>query len=39
VLALVASGLVAHGVVPADLGVQKPTLEDAFLSLTGETAE
>ena len=35
VLALVASELVAHGIVPADLRVDRPTLEDAFLALTG----
>ncbi len=35
VLALVASELVAHGIVPLDLRVDRPTLEDAFLALTG----
>jgi ABC-2 type transport system ATP-binding protein len=35
VLALVASELVAHGIVPADLRVERPTVEDAFLALTG----
>jgi ABC-2 type transport system ATP-binding protein len=35
VLALVASELVAHGVVPPDLRVERPTVEDAFLALTG----
>jgi ABC-2 type transport system ATP-binding protein len=35
VLALVASELVAHGIVPVDLRVDRPTLEDAFLALTG----
>jgi ABC-2 type transport system ATP-binding protein len=35
VLALVASELVAHGVVPPDLRVERPTVEDAFLTLTG----
>ncbi len=35
VLALVASELVAHGIVPLDLRVERPTLEDAFLALTG----
>lgn len=34
-LALVASELVAHGVVPPDLRVDRPTVEDAFLVLTG----
>ena len=35
VLALVAAELVAHGVVPPDLRVERPTVEDAFLTLTG----
>jgi ABC-2 type transport system ATP-binding protein len=35
VLALVASELVAHGIVPVDLRVERPTVEDAFLQLTG----
>ena len=35
VLALVASELVAHGIVPLDLRVERPTVEDAFLALTG----
>jgi ABC-2 type transport system ATP-binding protein len=35
VLALVASELVAHGIVPPDLRVDRPTVEDAFLALTG----
>ena len=35
VLALVASELVARGIVPLDLRVERPTVEDAFLSLTG----
>ncbi len=35
VLALVASELVAHGIVPADLRIDRPSLEDAFLALTG----
>jgi ABC-2 type transport system ATP-binding protein len=35
VLALVASALVAHGIVPLDLRVDRPTVEDAFLALTG----
>lgn len=35
VLALVASELVAHGVVPPDLRIERPTVEDAFLVLTG----
>ncbi len=35
VLALVASELVAHGIVPLDLRTDRPTVEDAFLALTG----
>jgi ABC-2 type transport system ATP-binding protein len=35
VLALVASELVAHGIEPEDLRVNRPTVEDAFLALTG----
>jgi ABC-2 type transport system ATP-binding protein len=35
VLALVASELVAHGFAPLDLRVERPTVEDAFLALTG----
>lgn len=35
VLALVASELVAHGIVPWDLRVDRPSVEDAFLALTG----
>jgi ABC-2 type transport system ATP-binding protein len=37
VLALVASELVARGIVPLDLRVERPTVEDAFLTLTGRT--
>lgn len=37
VLALVAAELVAHGIVPSDLRVERPTVEDAFLTLTGRT--
>ena len=37
VLALVASALVAHGIVPVDLRVEQATLEDVFLELTGRT--
>jgi ABC-2 type transport system ATP-binding protein len=36
-LALVAAALVEHGIVPADLRVEQPTLEDVFLKLTGHT--
>jgi len=35
VLALVAAALVERGIVPADLRVEQPTLEDVFLKLTG----
>lgn len=37
VLALVAAALVEHGVVPTDLRVERPTLEDAFIAITGRT--
>ncbi len=37
VLALVAADLVQHGIVPADLRVERPTLEDAFIAITGRT--
>ncbi len=37
VLALVASALVDHGIVPVDLRVEQPTLEDAYLQLTTRT--
>jgi ABC-2 type transport system ATP-binding protein len=36
VLALVAFELVADGIVPLDLRVDRPTVEDAFLALTGQ---
>jgi ABC-2 type transport system ATP-binding protein len=35
VLALTAVVLVEHGIVPADLCIEQPTLEDVFLKLTG----
>ena len=35
VLAMVASTLVEHGIVPTDLRTEQPTLEDVFLKLTG----
>lgn len=35
VLALVAAELVTHGIVPLDLRVDRPSVEDAFLALTG----
>lgn len=38
VLATVGAALVARGIVPDDLGVTQPSLEDVFLELTGRTA-
>jgi ABC-2 type transport system ATP-binding protein len=38
VLALAAAALVEHGIVPADLHVEQPSLEDVFLKLTGHAA-
>lgn len=35
VLPLAAAALVEHGIVPHDLRVEQPTLEDAFLNLVG----
>lgn len=35
VLALVAARLVEHDILPTDLRAERPTLEDAFLALTG----
>ena len=35
VLALVAAALVEHGILPTDLRAERPTLEDAFIALTG----
>lgn len=37
VLALVAAALVEHGIAPTDLRVERPTLEDAFITITGRT--
>lgn len=37
VLALVAAALVKHDIVPDDLRVERPTLEDVFLRLTGHS--
>ena len=37
VLALVAAALVEHGIVPDDLRVDRPSLEDVFLGLTGHS--
>ncbi len=34
----VAAALVERGIVPPDLRVEQPTLEDVFLKLTGHTA-
>jgi ABC-2 type transport system ATP-binding protein len=39
VLAHVAAALVDHGITPPDLHVDRPTLEDVFLSLTGHAME
>jgi ABC-2 type transport system ATP-binding protein len=39
VLAHVAAALVARGMAPADLRVERPTLEDVFLSLTESKVE
>jgi ABC-2 type transport system ATP-binding protein len=38
-LALTAAALVEHGIVPNDLRVEQPTLEDVFLKLTGHGVE
>ena len=37
-LALVAAALVEHGIVPPDLRVEQPSLEDVFLKVTGHSA-
>jgi ABC-2 type transport system ATP-binding protein len=37
VLALVASELVKHGIIPLDLRKEQPTLEDVFLKITGRS--
>jgi ABC-2 type transport system ATP-binding protein len=37
VLAWTAAALVEHGIAPADLRVEQPSLEDVFLKLTGRT--
>jgi ABC-2 type transport system ATP-binding protein len=39
VLALVAASLVEHGIVPADLHIEQPSLEDVFLKMTGHTVQ
>ncbi len=38
ILALTAAALVEHGIVPADLRIEQPSLEDVFLKLTGHSA-
>jgi ABC-2 type transport system ATP-binding protein len=38
VLALTAAALVEHGIVPADLRIEQPSLEEVFLKITGRTA-
>ncbi|UCD08107.1 MAG: hypothetical protein JSU79_07050, partial [Dehalococcoidales bacterium] len=37
VLAAVAAELANHGILPADLRAEQPTLEDVFLAITGGT--
>jgi len=37
-LALVAAALVEHGIVPPDLRIEQPSLEDVFLRVTGHAA-
>jgi ABC-2 type transport system ATP-binding protein len=39
VLALVAAALVERGIVPPDLRVEQPTLEDVFLRITGRSMQ
>jgi ABC-2 type transport system ATP-binding protein len=39
VLAQVAAALVTHGIVPSDLRVERPSLEDVFLRITGHSSE
>ncbi len=38
VLPVVAAALVEHGIIPPDLRVEQPTLEDVFLELTGHSS-
>ncbi len=38
VLALVAAALVEHGIIPSDLHMEQPTLEDVYLKITGHGA-
>jgi len=37
ILALVAASLVEHGIIPSDLRLEQPTLEDVFLKITGHS--
>ena len=37
-LPLVAASLVEHGIIPNDLRLEQPTLEDVFLKLTGKSS-
>jgi ABC-2 type transport system ATP-binding protein len=39
VLVDIAAALAAHGLRPADLRVEQPTLEDVFLEITGRRLE
>ncbi|MFC1948366.1 ABC transporter ATP-binding protein [Chloroflexota bacterium] len=39
VLAAVAAELAGHGILPADLRTEQPTLEDVFLAITGATMQ
>jgi ABC-2 type transport system ATP-binding protein len=39
VLVHVAAALASHDIIPNDLRVEQPTLEDAFLAITGRTTD
>lgn len=39
ILALVAAKLSEYGIIPSDLRLEQPTLEDVFLKITGSTGE
>ena len=39
VASLVAAALVNHGIIPDDLQIRQPSLEDVFLNLTGQRIE
>jgi hypothetical protein len=39
VLVHVAAALANHDIIPSDLRVEQPTLEDAFLAITGHRTE